>query len=180
MNKSLYAAPIKICISTAIPPTSTSDIMGQHNKIRDIAFTAALIFKKAACMLGNYKEFHLQLTGWALQDRLECLRRSHGDPQATSGMQMGKKQINILGVTSANERPSVLNLIYSSICCSGYLCSRKVKQPNAERTVQDNIELALEKLVKKGFGQQLSKRQRGNVFSTSVKKLKQRGGKAGT
>lgn len=92
-------------------------------------------------------------------------------------MQMGKKQINILGVTSANERPSVLNLIYSSICCSGYLCSGKVKQPNAERAVQDNTELALEKLVKKGFGQQLSKRQRGNVFNTSVKKLKQRGEK---
>ena len=66
MNKSLYAAPIKICISTAIPPTSTSDIMGQHNKIRDIAFTAALVFKKAACMLGNYKEFHLQLGAYRL------------------------------------------------------------------------------------------------------------------
>ena len=31
-------------VSTAIPPISTSDIMGQHNKIEGITFRAALIF----------------------------------------------------------------------------------------------------------------------------------------
>ena len=30
-------------ISTAIPPTSASDVVGQHNKVGDITFGAALV-----------------------------------------------------------------------------------------------------------------------------------------
>jgi len=32
--------------STAVPPTSASDVVGQHNKIADITFEAALIHSK--------------------------------------------------------------------------------------------------------------------------------------
>ena len=44
MNKSHYAVFTKII--KAIPPTSASDVMGQHNKIGGITFRAAVVIKK--------------------------------------------------------------------------------------------------------------------------------------
>jgi len=52
--------------STAIPPTSTSDFVGQYNKIGDITFRAALIYKeiknlKSCCPSGCLAEIKLIL-----------------------------------------------------------------------------------------------------------------------
>jgi len=44
--------------STAIPPTSTSDIMSQHNKIGGITFGAALVF---ALLLELHKNKYLKI-----------------------------------------------------------------------------------------------------------------------
>jgi len=55
---------------TAIPPTSTSDVVGQQNKIEGIAFGAALIYKHTTitvenltyyinCSLDSYRSFQL-------------------------------------------------------------------------------------------------------------------------
>jgi len=44
MNKSHYAVFTKII--KAIPPTSASDVMGQHSKIEGITFRAALVYQK--------------------------------------------------------------------------------------------------------------------------------------
>ena len=49
--------------STAISPTSTSDVTGQHNKIGDIAFRAALVY--------DYDLVYIQLTERRLQ-KGEC------------------------------------------------------------------------------------------------------------
>ena len=76
----------KCSASTSIPPTSISDIVGQHNKIRGIIFRVPLIFTAEGCSCG-----HLRWTLRKMQNlKLKTLFRKFSSCRMATAKKMTK------------------------------------------------------------------------------------------